>query len=48
MRGETVCRVGRRQLCAGSAGVGDRNEFFGQERFLQAPRYMQLTLALTF
>jgi hypothetical protein len=29
-------------------GVGGRNEFFGQERFLQAPRYGQLTLALTF
>jgi hypothetical protein len=29
-------------------GVGDRNEFFGQERFLQAPRYSQLTLSLEF
>ena len=29
-------------------GVGDRNAFFGQERFLQSPRYGQLTLALTF
>lgn len=29
-------------------GVGDRNEFFGQERFLQSPRYSQLTLALDF
>ena len=29
-------------------GVGDRDEFFGQERFLQSPRYGQLTLALEF
>lgn len=28
--------------------VGDRDEFFGQERFLQSPRYGQLTLALEF
>lgn len=28
--------------------VGDRNEFFGKERFLQAPRYGQLTVALEF
>ncbi|MEG3190720.1 TonB-dependent receptor [Lysobacter sp. D1-1-M9] len=29
-------------------GVGDRNEFFGQERFLQSSRYGQLTLSLDF
>ena len=29
-------------------GVGDRDEFFGQERFLQSPRYGQLTLSLDF
>ena len=29
-------------------GVGDRDEFFGQERFLQAPRYSQLTISLDF
>lgn len=29
-------------------GVGDRNEEFGQERFLQAPRYGQLMLSLNF
>lgn len=29
-------------------GVGDRDELFGKERFLQSPRYGQLTLALTF
>ena len=29
-------------------GVGDRDEFFGRERFLQSPRYSQLTLALDF
>ena len=29
-------------------GVGDRDEFFGQERFLQSPRYGQLTIALDF
>ena len=28
--------------------VGDRDEFFGQERFLQAPRYSQLTVSLDF
>ena len=28
--------------------VGDRDEYFGQERFLQSPRYGQLTLALEF
>ncbi|GAB3331413.1 TonB-dependent receptor [Marilutibacter aestuarii] len=26
-------------------GVGDRDEYFGKERFLQSPRYGQLTLA---
>ena len=30
------------------SGVGSRDPLFGQERFLQAPRYGQLTLALTF
>ncbi len=29
-------------------GVGDRNAFFGQDRFLQSPRYAQLILALAF
>jgi hypothetical protein len=28
--------------------VGDRDEFFGKERFLQSPRYGQLTLSLDF
>jgi outer membrane receptor protein involved in Fe transport len=30
------------------SSVGSRDEFFGKERFLQAPRYGQLTLALSF
>ena len=29
-------------------GVGDRDEYFGGARFLQSPRYGQLTLALDF
>jgi hypothetical protein len=29
-------------------GVGDRDEFFGHERFLQSPRYGQLTVSLDF
>ncbi|MDH5824337.1 TonB-dependent receptor [Luteimonas sp. RD2P54] len=29
-------------------GVGDRDPYFGKERFLQGPRYGQLTLALAF
>ena len=29
-------------------GVGSRDPFFGQERFLQSPRYGQLTLSLEF
>jgi len=29
-------------------GVGDRNDLFGEERFLQSPRYGQLTLSLEF
>jgi hypothetical protein len=29
-------------------GIGDRDEFFGKERFLQSPRYSQLTLSLDF
>ena len=29
-------------------GVGDRDELFGHERFLQSPRYGQLTLSLEF
>jgi len=29
-------------------GVGDRDEFFGQERFLQSPRYAQLILSLSY
>lgn len=30
------------------SSVGSRDEFFGQERFLQGPRYGQLTLSLEF
>jgi hypothetical protein len=30
------------------SSVGSRDEFFGQDRFLQSPRYGQLTLALQF
>jgi hypothetical protein len=30
------------------SSVGERDEFFGQERFLQSPRYGQLTLSLDF
>jgi hypothetical protein len=29
-------------------GVGDRDAYFGKERFLQSPRYAQLTLSLDF
>lgn len=29
-------------------GVGDRDPYFGKERFLQGPRYGQLTLSLGF
>lgn len=29
-------------------GIGDRDAYFGKERFLQSPRYGQLTLALSF
>jgi hypothetical protein len=29
-------------------GIGDRDEFFGKERFLQSPRYSQITLSLDF
>jgi len=30
------------------SSIGERDEYFGQERFLQAPRYGQLTLSLEF
>ncbi len=30
------------------SSIGERDEFFGQERFLQSPRYGQLTLSLEF
>ena len=30
------------------SSVGERDEFFGQERFLQSPRYGQLTVSLDF
>ena len=30
------------------SSVGERDEFFGRERFLQSPRYGQLTLSLEF
>ncbi|HET6633256.1 MAG TPA: TonB-dependent receptor [Rhodanobacteraceae bacterium] len=29
-------------------GVGDRNDLFGKERFLQSPRYAQFTVSLDF
>ncbi len=29
-------------------GVGDRNAFFGKERYLQSPRYAQLSVSLEF